>query len=192
MTLLQIAGLGRKLVAFLRLFAGCFRRKETRELLRIYVQGQLSAVHRKTAEAIALEFGKAPRTVQRFLETSKWDEEELHDQTQRIVATKHAHPEAIGAVDESAVGKCGDATVGVARQWDGNRGKVDNCVVGVHLHYATPAFQCLLASGLYLPEAWAADALRRKKTTSPRRSCFAPNPRSPWNWSTGRWATGCA
>lgn len=181
MTLSQIAGLGRKLVAFLRSFAGCFRRRETRELMRIYVQGQLSSVHRKTAEGIALEFGKAPRTVQRFLESSKWDEEELHDQSQRLIATKHAHPDAIGVVDESAVGKSGEATVGVARQWNGHEGKVDNCVVGVHLSYAVPEFQCLLASGLYLPEAWAADPLRRKKTTFPRRWCFAPNPRSPWN-----------
>jgi SRSO17 transposase len=181
MTLSQIAGLGRKLVVFLRSFASCFRRRETRELMRIYVQGQMSSVHRKTAEGIALEFGKAPRTVQRFLESSKWDEEEVHDQSQRIIATKHAHPEAIGVVDESAVGKSGDATVGVARQWNGHEGKVDNCVVGVHLNYAAPGFQCLLASGLYLPEAWAVDPLRRKKTTFRRRWSFAPSPRSPRN-----------
>jgi hypothetical protein len=61
MTLSQIAGLGRKLAAFLGLFADCFGRREPRELLRVYVQGQLSGVHRKTAEGIALEFGKAPR-----------------------------------------------------------------------------------------------------------------------------------
>jgi SRSO17 transposase len=169
MTLSQIAGLGRKLVAFLRSFAGCFRRRESRELMRIYIQGQLSGVHRKTAEGIALEFGKAPRTLQRFLETSKWDEEEVNDQSQQIIATKHAHPEAIGVVDESAVAKSGDDTVGVARQWDGNRGKVDNCVVGVYLNYATPDFQCLLASGLYLPKDWAEDPMRRKKTTFPKR-----------------------
>ena len=60
MTLKQIAGLGRKLVMFLGLFAGCFGRREARELLRVYVQGQLSDVHRKTAEGIALRFGKAP------------------------------------------------------------------------------------------------------------------------------------
>ena len=90
MTFSQIAGLGRKLVVFLRLFAGCFGRREPRELLRIYVQGQLSAVHRKTAEGIALEFGKAPRTLQRFLESIKWDEEKFHDRCQQIVAKKHA------------------------------------------------------------------------------------------------------
>jgi hypothetical protein len=56
MTLKRIAGLGRKLVMFLGLFAGCFGRREARELLRVYVQGQLSDVHRKTAEGIALRF----------------------------------------------------------------------------------------------------------------------------------------
>jgi hypothetical protein len=97
------------------------------------------------------------------------DEEKFNDRCQQIVAKDHAHPAAIGVVDESAVGKSGDDTVGVGRQWDGNRGKVDNCVVGVHLCYATPDFECLLASGLYLPEDWANDPLRRKKTTFPTR-----------------------
>jgi SRSO17 transposase len=184
MTLSQIAGLGRKLVAFLGLFADCFGRREPRELLRVYIQGQLSEVHRKTAEGIALEFGKAPRTLQRFLESIKWDEERFHDRCQQIVAQDHGHPEAIGVVDESAVAKSGDDTVGVGRQWDGNRGKVDNCVVGVHLSYAAPDFQCLLGSGLYLPEDWANDPVRRKKTTFPTRWSFARNRRSPWNSST--------
>ena len=87
----------------------------------------------------------------------------------RSLPENHAHAEAIGVVDESAVAKSGDDTVGVGRQWDGNRGKVDNCVVGVHLSYATPDFQCLLGSGVYLPVDWANDPARRKKTTSPRR-----------------------
>ena len=126
MTLSQIAGLGRKLVVFLGSFADCFGRREPRELLRVYIQGQLSDVHRKTAEGIALEFDTAPRTLQRFLESIKWNEEQFHDRCQQIVARDHAHPEAIGVVDESAVAKSGNDTVGVGRQWDGNRGKVDN------------------------------------------------------------------
>ncbi len=181
LTLKQIAGLGRKLTAFLELFADCFGRREPRELLRVYVQGQLSGVHRKTAEGIALEFGKAPRTLQRFLESIKWDEEKFHDRCQQIVVQRHVHPEAIGAVDESGVAKSGDDTTGVARQWNGNRGKIDNCAVGVHLSYAAPGFQCLLGSRLYLPEDWANDPVRRKKTTYRTRCSFARSRRSPWN-----------
>jgi SRSO17 transposase len=180
MTSKQIAGLGRKLVTFLGLFVGCFRRREARELLRVYIQGQLSDVHRKTAEGIALRFGKAPRTLQRFLESIKWDEEKFLDRCQQVVAQEHAHAEAIGVVDESGVTKSGHDTVGVGRQWNGRRGQVDNCVVGVHLSYAAPGFQCLLASGVYLPKDWADDPLRRKKTTFPTRCGFARSPRSPW------------
>ncbi len=177
MTLKQIAALGRKLYLFLALFADCFGRRDARELLRVYVQGQLSNLHRKTAETIALQFRTAPRTLQRFLESIKWDEETLRDRCQQIVAKDHAHPEAIGCVDESGISKSGKDTVGVSRQWNGNRGKVDNCVVGVHLSYSAPSFQVLLDSTVYLPESWANDPARRKKITCPRRSNSAPSPR---------------
>ena len=107
MTLKQIAALGRKLSTFLALFSDCFGRREARDLLRAYVKGQLSNLRRKTAEAIALQFKTAPRTLQRFLESIKWDEEKLRDRCQQIVAKDHAHPEAIGCVDESGTAKSG-------------------------------------------------------------------------------------
>jgi len=181
MTLKQIAALGRKLVAFLALFSDCFGRCEGRGLLLVYVKGQLSDLHRKTAEAIALAFGTAPRTLQRFLESIKWDEAKLRDRCQQIVVRDHAHPEAIGIVDESGTTKSGNHTVGAGWQYNGNRGKVENCTVGVHLGYATPGFQTLLDSAVYLPEDYANDPLRRKKTTFPTKWSFAPNHRSPWN-----------
>jgi SRSO17 transposase len=180
MTLKQISALGRKLSLFLALFADCFGRREARALLHVYVKGQLSSLHRKTAEAIALRFQTAPRTLQRFLESIKWDEEKLRDRCQQMIATDHAHPEAIGCVDESGTAKSGRETVGVGRQYNGNRGKVDNCVVGVHLSYAAPGFQVLLDSALYLPEEFANDPARRKKLTCPRRSSSAPSRRLPW------------
>lgn len=163
MTLKQIAALGRKLTLFLSLFADCFRRREGRDLLRVYVSGQLSDIHRKNVEAMALELGTPPRTLQRFLESIKWDEEKLRDRCQQIVAREHAHPEAIGCIDESGTTKSGKETVGAGRQWNGNRGKNDNCVVGVHLSYCAPGFQTLLDSTVYLPQAYANDTARRKK-----------------------------
>ena len=187
MTLKEIAALGRKLAAFLGRFADCFGRGEGRVLLTVYVKGQLSDLKRKTAETIALKYRTAPRTLQRFLESIKWDEEKLRDRCQQIVAREHAHPEAIGVVDESGVAKSGKDTVGVGRQWNGNRGKVDNCVVGVHLSYAAPGFQCLLDSRVYLPEQWANDPERRKKTMFPRKWSFARNRSWPWSRSIGLW-----
>lgn len=180
MSLEQIASLGKELALFLGLFRGCFGRREARDLLQVYVQGQLSNLHRKTAEAIADKFDVSPRTLQRFLESIKWDEKKLRDQCQQIIAREHADPAAIGCVDESGTTKSGSHTVGVGRQYNGNRGKVDNCVVGVHLSYASPGFQVLLDSELYLPEGFANDAARRKKLTCPRRSSSAPSRRSRW------------
>jgi len=118
------------LLKFLGLFADCFGRGAGRKLLHIYVKGQLSDLHRKTAEAIALRFGKAPRTLQRFLESIKWDEEKLRDRCQQIVAKDHAHPDAVIIVDEEGTAKSGQHTVGVKSQWCGNTQKVENCVGG--------------------------------------------------------------
>jgi len=175
-TLKQIAALGRKLVLFLALFADCFNRKDARGLLSVYIRGQLSDLKHKNAEAVALHFGEAPRTLQRFLESIKWDEEKLCDRCQQLVATEHAHPDAIGTIDESGVGKSGTHTVGVGRQWCGSRGKIDNCVVGVHIGYAAPGFHCLIGGRVYLPESWANDPERRKENYVPEEIRFLTKP----------------
>lgn len=180
MTHKQMASLGRELAKFLALFLGCFRSRPGFGLLRIYVQGLLSNLQRKNVEAIALEFGKPPRTLQRFVESIKWDEVGVRDECQRLIACDHVQEEAVGCVDESGTAKSGSHTVGAARQWLGSRGKVENGVVGVHLSYCVPGFQCLLDSEVYLPQVWAEDPERRKKTTSLTKLCSAPSRRSPW------------
>src|SRR2546428_1962596 len=101
MTLKQIASLGKELTKFLVLFAGCFRSRPGFALLQIYVQGLLSNLQRKNVEAIALEFGKPPRTLQRFVESIKWDEVRVRDECQRLVARDHAHEQAVACVDEA-------------------------------------------------------------------------------------------
>lgn len=180
MTLSEIKNLGRQLTTFLAMFADCFVGLAGRRLLSVYVKGQLSDIQRKNCEAIALKFGQAPRTLQRFLESIKWNEEQMRDRCQQIIARDHAHAEAIGTVDESGIAKSGSSTAGVVRQYNGNRGKVENCIVGVHLGYSTPGFHTLLDSQLYLPEDWANDSARRKKTTSPMRSNSKRSNRLRW------------
>ena len=180
MTLKEIKNLGRLLTSFLGLFAGCFASLAGRQLFNIYVKGQLSDVKRKNCEAMALKFNQAPRTLQRFLESIKWNEEKVRDRCQQIIARDHAHDQAIGTVDESGTTKSGSCTAGAARQYNGNRGKIENCTVGVHLGYSIPGFQTLLDSRLYLPEDWANDAARRKKTISPTTSGFRRSSKSPW------------
>ena len=153
----QIAHTGAELKRFLGQFDDCFVRSEPRGHLRTYVAGQLSGLLRKSIEPIALAAGTPPRTLQRFLESMAWDHERLRDRLQGIVVRDHSHPRAIGTIDESGYPKKGWHTAAVQRQWCGNTGKIDNCVVGVHLGYVAGDFHCLLDSDLYLPESWAND-----------------------------------
>ncbi len=76
----------------------------------------------------------------------------------------------IGTVDESGIAKSGSSTAGAVRQYHGNRGKVENCIVGVHLGYSTPEFHTLLVSQLYLPEEQGQRSCMLKKTTSSMKS----------------------
>lgn len=177
MTLKEIKNLGRQLTSFLAMFAGCFASVNGRRLLYFYVCGQMASnIQRKNCEAIAIAFSQPVRTLQRFLESIKWDEEQLRDQCQKVIARDHAHPQAIGTVDESGTAKSGSHTAAVGWQYNGHRGKVENCTVGVHLGYATPGFQVLLDSRLYLPEDWADDLERRKQNYIPDDIQFQTKP----------------
>jgi SRSO17 transposase len=180
MSVKDIAKLGKLLAQFLAGFASCFARPQGRALLYAYVRGLLSNVQRKNVEAIALDQNVAPRTLQRFLESIVWEEQKLRDRCQQIVATDHASPQAIGCIDETGTAKSGNQTAGVKRQYNGNRGKIENCVNNVAVAYSTPGFDCLLDAQLYLPKEWTEDAARRKKTTSPTKSSSRPNRKSHW------------
>lgn len=169
MTLEQIANLGRKLSRFLLRFADCFVRTESRACCRDYVRGQMSGIQRKNCEAMALESQSKcrPRTLQRFLESMSWDEQRVRDRCQQIIANEYSHPDAIGCIDESGVTKSGQHTVGADRQYNGSRGKIDNCVVGVHLSYAAPGFHVLLDSRVYLTESYCSNRKRRRENHVP-------------------------
>jgi SRSO17 transposase len=172
MSLQDIASLGKMLAQFLSLFASCFHGVKGQRLLAVYVRGLLSDLQRKNAEAIALKQGVAPRTLQRFLESIKWDHDEVLRRCQRLVAKEHADAGAIGVIDETGTAKSGSHTACVKRQYNGNRGKIENAVVAVALSYATDTFCCLIAAAMYLPIEWANDLVRRKKTTFLMTSSF--------------------
>lgn len=180
MPIKDIAKLGKLLGQFLARFSDCFARAEGRLLFLVYVRGLLSSVQRKNAEAIALQQGVAPRTLQRFLESIVWDEQKLRDRCQAIIATEHADPRAIGCIDETGTAKSGNHTAGVKRQYNGNRGKIENCINNVAIAYSCKDFHCLLDAQLFLPEEWIDDPARRKKTTFPRTWFLRASRRLRW------------
>jgi SRSO17 transposase len=167
MDITQIKGIGKELDAFLHQFDDCFSRSGSRQNLRTYVAGQLSNLPRKSIEPIALAANMPPRTLQCFLSILPWEHQRLRDKIQWIVADEHAHPSAIGVVDDTGHPKKGAHTAAVQWQWCGNTGKTDNCVVGVHIAYVAGDFQCILDSDVYLPRDWANDTVRRKKAGIP-------------------------
>ena len=146
------------LTQYLHEFDGCFGRITARQHLDTYVQGQLSDLQRKSIEPMAYASGTPPRTLQEFLSLYRWDELSMRDQLQQRVARRHAGPHSVGILDETSFVKKGDQTACVQRQHCGAVGKRENCVVSVHLGYATPDFHTLLDGELYLPETtWHAD-----------------------------------
>lgn len=153
----QIRRLEPELAVYLREFDDCFGRVEPARHLRTYVSGQLSDLRRKSIEPMADAAGIKPRDLQHFLALHQWDEDRMRDTVAHIVARDHPHPCSVGLLDETAHPKKGDKTPGVQRQWCGNTGKQDNCVVTVHLGYAAGDFHCLLDAELFLPESWAED-----------------------------------
>lgn len=153
----QIRRLKPMLTRYLKQFGDCFARKDTRAHFPVYVEGQLSDLKAKSCEPIALAAGVAPRTLQEFLAQHKWDEDQMRDRLRQLVIQQHAGPNSIGIIDETSDVKKGAKTPGVQRQWCGTVGKTENCMVTVHLGYATGDFHCLVDGELFLPESWSED-----------------------------------
>lgn len=170
----EIRTLKPELLRYLGWFDDCFSRTETREYLAIYIGGQLSDLGEKSCEPIALAAGVPPRNLQEFLAAYKWDEDRARDRLQQLVVRDDAGPNAIGIFDETSDVKQGDKTPGVQRQWCGTAGKTENCIVTVHLAYATGDFHCLLDGDLFLPESWSADRDRCRAAGIPDDVVYRP------------------
>lgn len=156
------------LTAYLAEFRSCMGKRTNVAHLHTYVEGQLGPLARKSVEPIALAAGTPPRTLQEFLSVFQWDHERLRDMHQRRVARRHHHDGAIGIIDGTSFVKKGTKTPCVQRQWCGRVGKVENCVVSVHLGYATPTFHTLLDGDLFLPETtWHEDRERCREAGIP-------------------------
>jgi SRSO17 transposase len=166
-----------ELTHFLHEFDDCFGRVTTRRYLDLYVEGQLSDLPRKSLEPMADAFGEPPRNLQEFLGLFCWDEQAVRDRLQQHVARRQGHRHSVGVIDETSFVKKGDQTACVQRQHCGAVGKIENCVVSVHLGYATPEFYSLIDGELFLPETtWQQDRDRCRAAGIPDEVVY----RSKW------------
>src|SRR5262245_38166229 len=172
MTEQEIAGLGPAFAAYLGRYRACFLQKRTMAHFDTYCRGLLSDLPRKSVEPIALEAGTAVRTLQEFLVTAPWDNEQARDRLQQdLAATAAALPAdatgTVGVIDETSCQEWGEHTPGVQRQYLGCVGKIDNGIVTVHVGVAKGRFQALLDGELYLPQSWDKDRDRCKRAGIP-------------------------
>jgi SRSO17 transposase len=157
----------------LHAFDDCYGRITARRHLKTYVLGQLSDLERKSVEPMADASGTPPRDLQQFLGLYRWDESAMRDTLQQRVAHRHGHPHGVGIIDETSFVKKGDQTACVQRQHCGAVGKAENCVVSVHLGYATPEFHTLIDGTLYLPEeTWHEQRERCRKAGIPEEVVY--------------------
>lgn len=167
-----VVGCRGRLQRFLQRYLPRFYRREQHELAAVVLQGKLSTLQRKTSEPIASLAGRERKPVQHFVGAGAWDDEAVMSELRAHVAAELADPEAVLVLDPSGFPKKGAASCGVARQWCGRLGKVDNCQVGVFLAYVTADGYAPLDRQLYLPREWATDRKRRKATRVPKEVTF--------------------
>jgi SRSO17 transposase len=145
-------------------FAGCFTRSEPREHFFQYMVGQFSEIERKSIEPIALTVeGGDVRSLQRFITNVPWDEEKMMRKYHALINEDMGDPNGVLIFDESAFVKKGNDSAGVARQYCGTTGKIENCQVGVFAAYASPHGYALLDKRLFIPEKWFMDTHKDRR-----------------------------
>jgi SRSO17 transposase len=168
-----------ELQEFQGLFHDCFPRSESRAHFFDYMVGQLRPLERKSIEPIALQVpGGRVRGLQRFLSEVAWDDEHMRWTYHQVVANEMGAPDGVLMFDETGFVKKGQDSVGVARQYCGALGKVENCQVGVFAAYASRKGYALVDKRMFLPEVWFTEAYaaRRRKCQVPPELTFQSKP----------------
>jgi SRSO17 transposase len=150
-----------------------FARPEPRKRCLLCLQGILSDVTRKNGWQLAEQAGETrPDGMQRLLSNAVWDEDGVRDELRRYVLEHLGAEHAIAAIDETSFPKRGDKSAGVAQQYCGTTGQVENCQVGVFLSYISPLGHTLLDRELYLPRHWIEDRQRCEEAGIPETVGF--------------------
>src|SRR3989441_4743266 len=160
-------------------FHDCFARSEPRGHFFDYMVGQCRKLERKSIEPMALKVeGGTIRGLQRFISAVVWDEEQMRWHYHQLVAEEMGDPEGVLMFDEIGFVKKGKDSVGVARQYCGTLGKVENSQVGVFAAYASRHGYALVDKRLFMPEQWFTEDYkdRRDQCNVPKDVTFHTKP----------------
>ena len=126
-----------RLHTFMKPFVRIFQGQAADQHAKTYVCGLLSNVERKNIESIAYRLGQSRLPLQSFIGWDAWDDAPLREELRSQVKTHLGQSDGVLVFDPSGFPKSGRESVGVARQWCGRLGKVDNCQVAISLGYVS-------------------------------------------------------
>jgi SRSO17 transposase len=155
-----------------------FVRPEPRRQAGLYLEGLLSAAKRKNGWQLAEQIGDArPWRTQRVLSHVLWDQDAARDLCRDYVLERLGAADGVLIVDETGFLKKGEHSAGVARQYSGTAGRIENAQIGVFLAYASGKGHALIDRELYLPKReWCDDLARRAEAAIPEAVTFATKP----------------
>jgi SRSO17 transposase len=157
-----------RLYTFMQPFVKVFHGEAAVQHAKISVCGLLSDVERKNIESIASRFGQSRLPLQGFIGWDAWDEAPLRAELRSQVKTHVGQGDGVLVCDPSGFPKSGRESVGVARQWGGRLGKVDNCQVAIYLGYVSRKGHTLVDTRLSLPKEWTKEKARLDKAGVPK------------------------
>jgi len=156
-----------ELDSFASRYRPLFGRPELQAHSGRYLSGLLGPSKRKSIEPMALDQDQSIRGLQRFASRGSWMDQAVLAEHHRHVSETLGEESGILVLDSRGFPKQGRYSVGVARQYCGHVGKIENCQVGVFLGYAASRGHVLLNHRLYLPQEWENDINRRNR-------CYVP------------------
>ncbi|HZP83113.1 MAG TPA: IS701 family transposase [Chthonomonadaceae bacterium] len=176
--LVQVQSWEQALEAVAQRIAPRFARPDARHTAQEYLCALLSPIERKNGWQMAEQLGHTtPYRVQHLLGRAVWDADAVRDDLVRYVVEHRGDPEGVLVLDETGFIKKGDKSCGVARQYSGTAGRIENCQIGVFLCYATGKGHTFLDRQLYLPKEWTDDPLRCRAADVPDRVGFITRPK---------------
>jgi SRSO17 transposase len=174
----EIERLDRELSGFIDSMIDGMGRPERRRAMGAYITGLLLDGERKSVLPMAArlvddesEVQAMRQRLQQAVCVATWSDSALMARLARKVDRELPGIEAL-VVDDTGFPKKGKFSVGVARQYSGTLGRVDNCQVAASLHLAGELGSACIGMRLFLPEAWASDAKRRASVGVPEEIEF--------------------
>ena len=159
-----------RLYSFMKPFVTIFQGQVGDQHAKTSVCGLLSNLERKNVASIAYRFAHSRLPLQAFIGWEEWDDEPLRLTLRHQVKTHLGQGDGVLVFDPSGFPKSGRQSVGVARQWCGRLGQVDNCQVAMYLGYVSRKGHTLVEQRLFLPKEWTKDKARLDKAGVPNTS----------------------